>query len=827
MPTTAYKLCLDASQFISETNRANQTMLKFNKTQVAASVQLQAMMKATSAVAVSLGKDLAIMGAIGIGATSAAFAYGVSQAASYEEMLSRIAFWTDATMEDMKNFNNSILAISNSYGVQSKILMTNAETLAKIDMSMVEIITTMDIVAKTVVASGEEMEDVLSIVRIAFEAFGIPVTELEGMLDRLTYIAKKTSMDIGDMTYVLSRAGPIAELTSVSIEQLATATALFRATGMEASEASTALRRILAEIIKHAERYDEAFRLAGVSTQLLAETGELAFDDFIKVLGRLNETTEGQVLLTEILGETSIRAMGGISALANLSEKYFEIQSGLADSSGLLNDMFEHQSVTMSVLLNKMKVAFENAFLTNEAMGQMKDALGTLIPAVETFGKSFSVFVLELLKMFTELAPYLSQLIVSFSSVLIGLLPIIKGCAIIGMGLVYVLTQFSYLLPGLIVGWITYRLAVKLHTLALGLSKIAHLAHVSAVVLSNHALTLQAARLVLNTGITKANALAIVGLNYALTWTWTLTIALMGAFAAISLGMMISSAHSVEMKNKLRMLQVAIIGITSFIIGLKIAMWLYGLSATYAAIAQHQLLIPIVGGAIAAVAIAGAMIYAASAVEGMTSEMWGMSDVGEDLIDTNLGIIDTNFEIANSFGYTGRAMQDYYEVFLILTEDTQGYIIQMGTTIRSTTTDATSNFQNMGDSYTDMLAEMEKQQKEWREQQEEFKPKKKEEKPWYQEAWGWLMSQGEPSLPVGPKYGKTFQFGGIIPGPIDMPVPIIAHGGEEVITSVERTTGMGRGEVSINFNRDVNIYSKVDLIRFSRRIGKEVQRRLP
>ena len=45
----------------------------------------------------------------------------------------------------------------------------------------------------------------------------------------------------------------------------------------------------------------------------------------------------------------------------------------------------------------------------------------------------------------------------------------------------------------------------------------------------------------------------------------------------------------------------------------------------------------------------------------------------------------------------------------------------------------------------------------------------------------------------------SFQFGGIVPGPINKPVPIMAHGGERIVPSREPAGG----GVTININNPI------------------------
>lgn len=71
-----------------------------------------------------------------------------------------------------------------------------------------------------------------------------------------------------------------------------------------------------------------------------------------------------------------------------------------------------------------------------------------------------------------------------------------------------------------------------------------------------------------------------------------------------------------------------------------------------------------------------------------------------------------------------------------------------------------------------------------------------------------------------------FQVGGIVPGPIGVPMPAIVHGGERVIpdylSGEQRRTAGGGGQVSINLYVGTYIGTKTELREFGRQIWEEI-----
>ena len=57
--------------------------------------------------------------------------------------------------------------------------------------------------------------------------------------------------------------------------------------------------------------------------------------------------------------------------------------------------------------------------------------------------------------------------------------------------------------------------------------------------------------------------------------------------------------------------------------------------------------------------------------------------------------------------------------------------------------------------------------------------------------------------------GLNLQFGGIVPGPVGQPIPIMAHGGERIVPS--RETGGGEN-VTININANVHEQNDINKI---------------
>lgn len=172
-------------------------------------------------------------------------------------------------------------------------------------------------------ASGEDLAATSDILTDGLTAFGLTAKDSGHFADVLVKTSNSANTNVSMMGETFKYAGAVCGTLGISIEDCAIAAGLMGNAGIKASNAGTALRSGLTNLIKPTKDMTDAMEKYGVAVQT-TEAGDVDFMATMKnvreALGGLDATTQAAAVST-IFGK---EAMSGWSAIINATEEDFQ-----------------------------------------------------------------------------------------------------------------------------------------------------------------------------------------------------------------------------------------------------------------------------------------------------------------------------------------------------------------------------------------------------------------------------------------------------------------------------------------------------------------------
>ena len=172
-------------------------------------------------------------------------------------------------------------------------------------------------------ASGEYLALTSDILTDGLTAFGMSAADSAHFADVLVKAGNSANTSVSMMGETFKYAGAVCGTLGISVEDAAIATGLMGNAGIKASQAGTALRSGLTNLVKPTKQMAAAMKKYGVNIQT-TDDGSVDFMATMKnvraALGGLDETTRAAAIST-IFGK---EAMSGWAAIVTASDKDFD-----------------------------------------------------------------------------------------------------------------------------------------------------------------------------------------------------------------------------------------------------------------------------------------------------------------------------------------------------------------------------------------------------------------------------------------------------------------------------------------------------------------------
>ena len=276
---------------------------------------VQPLIKQTSTAFLTMGAVIA--GALGL---------ALKAATDFEFGLSAIQAVSGATAAEMDLINKAALRIGADTKYSAAEAASAMEELLKSGISVTDVLNGAADATTALAAAGEvALPEAASIIAAAMNQFKIAAEDVVDVTDILAGAANASATGVSEIGAALTFVGPVANAAGLSLQDAATAIALFANNGIDGMRAGTALRAMISSLSSPTDAAAEQMRNLG----LITEDGANQFFDaagkmrpFNEIAGLLRDNLSGlneEQLLQFADAVVGRENMSSLSAIVNTS----------------------------------------------------------------------------------------------------------------------------------------------------------------------------------------------------------------------------------------------------------------------------------------------------------------------------------------------------------------------------------------------------------------------------------------------------------------------------------------------------------------------------
>ena len=212
-------------------------------------------------------------------------------------------------------------------------------------------------------ASGESLGTVSDIVTDSMTAFGLKASEAGRFSDVLAQASSKSNTKVSLMGETFKYVAPVAGALKYSIEDTAIAVGLMANSGIKGSQAGTALRGAMSNMVKPTKEMQNAMNKLGISvtdSQGKMKPFKTVMDDMRRGFSKLS-TDQKAYYANVLFGDTAMSGMLGI--INATTEDYDALTKSIYGASGAALRQSEIMQDNLQGDFNKLKSAVEEISL--------------------------------------------------------------------------------------------------------------------------------------------------------------------------------------------------------------------------------------------------------------------------------------------------------------------------------------------------------------------------------------------------------------------------------------------------------------------------------
>lgn len=347
-------LLLDTSGFSSGFRSAMDDMKTFQDESATVSDKFSAMGSALTSVGGTLTKSVTLP-LVGLGATVTAVA------ANFETSMSKVAAIAglDTTGEEFDALSEK----AKEMGATTKFSASEAADaftyMAMAGWKTESMLDGIDGIMQLAAASGENLATTSDIVTDALTAFGLQARDSSHFADILAAASNNANTNVSMLGESFKYVAPVAGALGYSAEDTSIALGLMANSGIKASQAGTALRTAMSNLVKPTD--DMAVVMDQYSISLTDADGNMKsfmtiMTDLREKMGGLDEATQAAAAST-LFGK---EAMSGMLAIINASDEDFnKLTNSIYNADGTAAQMAETMQDNLTGQLTILKSALE------------------------------------------------------------------------------------------------------------------------------------------------------------------------------------------------------------------------------------------------------------------------------------------------------------------------------------------------------------------------------------------------------------------------------------------------------------------------------------
>lgn len=347
-------LMLDTTGFKSGFRSAMEDMKTFQEGSATTSDKFSAMGSALTSVGGTLTKSVTLP-LVGLGTTA------VAVAANFETSMSKVA--AIAGLDTAGEEFDALSEKAKEMGATTKFSASEAADaftyMAMAGWKTESMLEGIDGIMSLAAASGEDLATTSDIVTDALTAFGLQASDSSHFADILAAASNNANTNVSMLGESFKYVAPVAGALGYSAEDTSIALGLMANSGIKASQAGTALRTAMSNLVKPTDQMAAVMDRYGISTTD-AEGNMKPFmtvmTDLREKMGGLDEATQAAAAST-LFGK---EAMSGMLAIINASDEDFDkLTNSIYNADGTAAQMAETMQDNLTGQLTILKSALE------------------------------------------------------------------------------------------------------------------------------------------------------------------------------------------------------------------------------------------------------------------------------------------------------------------------------------------------------------------------------------------------------------------------------------------------------------------------------------
>lgn len=326
----------------------------------------------------------------------AGFGAAVKVGADFEGQMARVGAIAGSSKKELKAMSDQAVDLGAKTSLSANEVAKGMEELAALGMNTNQIMAAMPGTISAAEASGADLATTASIMASTLNSFKLKASESAKVADILATAANDSAADVKYMGDALKYAGTPANALGVSLEDTSAAIEIMSNSGLEGSQAGTALRASFIRLAKPSEKASKQMEKMGIHL----ENSKGKFVGMPALIGQFKDELSGMSKAEKLASVAAIvgtEAASGFLALIEAGPKKLEKYStSLKNSGGASKTAADKMKDNLKGSLEQLGGAFESlAIIIGNAFGpalrKLADAVTFVVDKISKLPKSVIV----------------------------------------------------------------------------------------------------------------------------------------------------------------------------------------------------------------------------------------------------------------------------------------------------------------------------------------------------------------------------------------------------------------------------------------------------
>lgn len=208
--------------------------------------------------------------------------------------------------------------------------------------------------------------------------FGIAAERAGDVADLLAVASSSANTDVSQLGAAMKYVGPVAAQLGISMGDAAAAVGVLSDAGIQGQQAGTALRAILARLVKPTKEAEAAIKGLGLTVADLNP----ATKSLTEIVDTLAASNMSAAEATTIFGVEALAAILALSAgsekLTDLTDKYNDVTGAVSEMAGVMRDNIQGDLQSLASAWEAVTIAMGEAGVTNALRSRLQGITGML-----------------------------------------------------------------------------------------------------------------------------------------------------------------------------------------------------------------------------------------------------------------------------------------------------------------------------------------------------------------------------------------------------------------------------------------------------------------